>query len=122
MRAIQIQRTGGPDVMQLVDVPLREPRAGEVRIRHSACGINFIDTYHRSGLYPVALPAVLGVEGAGVVDAVGPGVTHVAVGDRVGYAARPPGSYPEQRRPDATPGVKLPDRSGSEHAAAVVPK
>ena len=122
MRAVQIASTGGPDLLQVVDVPLRDPGAGEVRIRHSACGINFIDTYHRSGLYPVTLPAVLGVEGAGVVDAVGEGVTHLAVGDRVGYAAASPGSYAEARVVGATPVVKLPSSIDFEHAAAMMLK
>jgi NADPH2:quinone reductase len=122
IRAIQIESTGGPDVMKLVELPLREPGPGEVRVRHVACGINFIDTYHRSGLYPVKLPAVLGGEAAGVVDAVGPGVAHLAIGDRVGYAAPTPGSYAEARVLDATPVVKLPDALDFERAAAVMLK
>src|SRR5258707_14507737 len=97
MRAIQIERTGGPDVLQLVDVPIGDPGPGEVRVRHSAIGVNFIDTYHRGGLYPVKLPAVLGTEGAGVVDAVGPNLSHLSVGDRVAYSATTPGSYAEAR-------------------------
>src|SRR6185436_10282498 len=97
MKAIQIERFGDPDAMQLTDAAIGEPGPGEVRIRHRACGINFIDIYHRTGLYAVPLPAVLGTEAAGVVEAVGAGVTHLAVGDRVGYAARSPGSYAEAR-------------------------
>ena len=122
MRAIQIERTGGPDVLQVVDVPIGEPGPGEVRVRHSAIGVNFIDTYQRSGLYKVALPAVPGSEAAGVVDAVGPGVTHLAVGDRVGYAARTPGSYAEGRVLDATPVFKLPDAIDFDTAAAMMLK
>lgn len=108
--------------MQVADVPVRDPGPGEVRIRHSACGINFIDTYVRSGLYKAELPAVLGSEGAGVVEAVGAGVTHLAVGDRVGYAAKTQGSYAEARTLDATPVVKLPDAIDFDHAAAVMLK
>ena len=108
--------------MHLARVPVREPGLGEVQIRHHACGINFIDTYHRSGLYPTPLPAVLGVEGAGVVEAIGEGVRHVAVGDRVAYAARTPGSYAEQRVVSAIPVVKLPDAIAFDQAAAMMLK
>lgn len=109
-------------MLRAVDVPAGEPGPGEVRVRHHAIGVNFIDTYHRTGLYKVPLPAVLGEEGAGVVDAVGAGVTHVAVGDRVAYAARTPGSYAEQRVLPALPVVKLPDEIGFEAAAAMMLK
>jgi NADPH2:quinone reductase len=122
MRAIQIDHFGGPEVMLEVDIPARDPGPGEVRLRHHACGVNFIDVYHRTGLYPVPLPAVLGEEAAGVVEAVGAGVTHVAVGDRVAYAASTPGSYAEVRTLDATPVVKLPDAIGFEQAAAMMLK
>lgn len=122
VRAIQIERTGGPDVMKLAEVEVGEPGPGEVRIRHHAIGVNFIDTYHRSGLYPVPLPAVLGSEGAGVVEAVGAGVTHVAVGDRVAYTAKTPGSYAEARVVPAIPVVKLPDSIEYATAAAMMLK
>jgi NADPH:quinone reductase len=122
MRAIQIERTGGPDVMQLVDVPVGDPGPGEVRVRHSAIGINFIDTYYRSGLYAMQLPAVLGVEAAGIIDAVGPNVSHLTVGDRVGYSARTPGSYADVRVLDATPVFKLPDAIDFPTAAAMMLK
>lgn len=122
MRAIQIDRVGEPEVMKLVDVEIGEPGPGEVRVRHTAVGINFIDTYFRTGLYPTKLPAILGSEGAGVVDAVGPGVTHLAVGDRVAYSARTQGSYAEARVLDATPVVKLPDSIDFETAAAMMLK
>lgn len=122
MRAIQIDRHGDPDVMQLADVPVGEPGPGEVRVRHHACGINFIDTYHRTGLYPLPLPAVLGTEAAGVVEAVGAGVTHLAAGDRVAYAARTPGSYAEARVLPAFPVVKLPDAIDFETGAAMMLK
>ena len=78
-KAIQIQKTGGPEEMKLVDVPVGEPGPGEVRIRHHACGLNFIDVYQRSGLYPFSMPLVMGNEGAGVIEAVGAGVTHLKV-------------------------------------------
>ena len=122
MRAIQIDRFGGPEEMHLADVPVGDPGPGEVRVRHRACGINFIDIYHRTGLYPNQLPLVLGAEGAGVVEAVGSGVTHVAVGDRVAYAARTPGSYAEARVLPAIPVVKLPDTIDFETGAAMMLK
>jgi NADPH2:quinone reductase len=122
MRAIQIDRFGDPDVMHLADVPLGSPGPGEVLVRHRACGINFIDTYHRTGLYPLPLPAVLGTEGSGVVEAVGEGVTHLAIGDRVAYAARTPGSYAEARVLTAFPVIKLPDAIDFDTGAAMMLK
>jgi NADPH:quinone reductase len=122
MKAIQIDRFGDSDVMHLAEVAIGDPGPGEVRVRHHACGINFIDIYHRTGLYPNQLPLVLGTEGAGIVDAVGAGVTHLAVGDRVAYAARTPGSYAEQRILTAMPVVKLPDAIDFETGAAMMLK
>lgn len=122
MRAIRIERTGGPEVLALVDVDVGEPGPGEVRVRHHACGVNFIDTYQRSGLYQVALPAILGGEGAGVVEAIGAGVTHVAVGDRVAYATQKPGSYAEARVLPALTVVRLPDAIDFATAAAMMLK
>jgi NADPH:quinone reductase len=122
MRAIQIERTGGPEVMKLAEIDPRDPGPGEVRVRHHAIGVNFIDTYFRSGLYPVTFPCVLGSEAAGVVEAVGAGVTHVAVGDRVAYAAPGPGSYAEARTLPATPVVKVPEFLDAPRAAAVMLK
>lgn len=121
-RAIQIAQTGGPEVMQVAEVQVGDPGPGEVRVEHRAIGVNFIDTYHRSGLYAVPLPAVLGTEGAGVVDAVGAGVTHVAVGDRVAYTAGSPGSYAEARVVRAHTVVKLPDSIEFTTAAAMMLK
>ena len=95
MLAIQAARAGGPEVLEAVDLPVPEPGPGEIRIRHEAIGLNFIDTYHRSGLYPVSFPAVIGSEGAGVVEAVGEGVTRFKVGDRAGHAPGPLGAYAE---------------------------
>jgi NADPH:quinone reductase len=122
MRAIQIERIGGPDVMQVVDVPLGEPGPGEVRVRHSAIGVNFIDTYFRSGLYKTQLPVVLGSEGAGVIDAVGAGVSDLTVGTRVGYSARTPGSYAEARVLPATSVFELPAAIEFDTAAAMMLK
>jgi NADPH:quinone reductase len=122
MRAIAIEHTGGPDVLHEVEAEVGEPGTGEVRVRHHACGVNFIDTYHRSGLYPLPLPAILGVEAAGIVEAVGAGVTHLAVGDRVAYAAPKPGSYSEVRVLAATPVVRLPDTIDFERGAAMMLK
>ena len=122
VRAIQITHTGGPEVLELTAVPVGEPGAGEVRIRHEACGLNFIDTYHRSGLYALPLPAVLGVEAAGTIDAVGPGVTHLAVGDRVAYVSRSPGSYASARVVPQTTVVRLPATISAATAASVLLK
>src|SRR5574343_1840948 len=95
--AVQIRQHGGPEELQIVEVPVGEPGPGEIRIRHHAVGLNFIDVYQRTGLYPNALPLNLGMEGAGVVEAVGAGVSHLQPGDRVAYASQPPGAYCEQR-------------------------
>jgi len=122
MRAIQIERTGSPEVMQLVDVPVREPGPNEVRVRQRAIGVNYIDTYFRSGLYPAQLPLVLGAEGAGVIEAVGAGVDGLAVGDRVAYAARTQGCYAEARTLDIAQVVKLPDAIDFDHAAGMMLK
>ncbi|HEV7559874.1 MAG TPA: quinone oxidoreductase [Kofleriaceae bacterium] len=122
VRAIQIREHGGPEVLQLVELELGDPGPGEVRVRHHAIGVNFIDTYHRSGLYPVPMPCVLGTEGAGIVDAVGADVSHVAVGDRVVYAARTPGSYADARLVGAAQVCKLPDSISFETGAAMMLK
>ena len=121
-RAIQIQQFGGPEVMQLVDLAVGEPGPGEVRIRHHAAGLNFIDVYQRTGLYPNALPLALGMEGAGIVEMVGEGVTHLQEGDRVAYASQPPGSYCEVRVMPAKCVVQLPDGIDFETGAAMMLK
>ena len=121
-RAIQIAAFGGPENMQVVDLPVGEPGPGEIRIRHEACGLNFIDVYQRTGLYPNALPLSLGMEGAGIVEAVGPGVTHLQVGDRAAYASNPPGSYCEQRVMPARNVCRLPDAIDFETGAAMMLK
>ncbi len=121
-KAIRIHQTGGPEVLRYEDVEVGDPGEGQVRIRHAAIGVNFIDTYHRTGLYPLALPAVLGSEGAGVVEAVGKGVAHVKEGDRVAYAGGAPGSYSEVRVMPADRLVRLPDAVGDRQAAGAMLK
>jgi NADPH2:quinone reductase len=96
-QAVRIDRHGGPEELKIVEVEVGEPGPGEIRIRHHAVGLNFIDTYQRSGLYPFAMPLQLGMEAAGVVEAVGEGVTHLKAGDRAAYASQPPGAYSELR-------------------------
>lgn len=121
-KAIRIREFGGPEVMSFEDVELAEPGPGEARVRHTAIGLNFIDTYHRSGLYPLDLPTGLGSEGAGIVEAVGRGVTDVAVGDRVVYTGRPADSYSERRNFPAWQLVPIPDGVSDEEAAAAMLK
>lgn len=120
--AVRIHETGGPDVLRWEEVAVGEPGPGQVRVRHTAIGVNFIDTYHRTGLYPLPLPTGLGSEGAGVVEAVGPGVTVVQPGDRVAYAGGPVGSYCEVRVMPADRLVKVPDGVTDQQAAAVMLK
>ena len=120
-KAIKIYETGGTDVMCWEDFDPGRPAAGEVRVRHEAVGLNFIDVYHRTGAYPLpSLPAILGMEGAGIVEAVGEGVTEVAAGDRVAYAGLPPGAYAEARLIPAHRLVKVPDAISSQQAAAMM--
>ena len=119
-KAIRINRIGGPEVMEYVDVDVGEPGPGQARVRHEAIGVNFIDVYFRSGLYPQPLPAGLGMEGAGVVDAIGPGVTEVAVGDRVAYTGRPNGAYADVRNMPAEILLRLPDAISFETGAAMM--
>jgi NADPH2:quinone reductase len=119
-KAIRIATTGGPEVMEYVDVEVGAPGSGEARVRHAAIGLNYIDVYFRTGAYPQPLPAGLGMEGAGVVEAVGAGVAHVKPGDRVAYAARPPGAYAEARVMPADALVKLPDAIDFETGAAMM--
>ena len=120
VNAIRIAANGGPEVLELVEVEVGEPGPGEARVRHHAIGLNYIDTYYRSGLYKLALPSGLGQEGAGVVEAVGEGVTHVAPGDRVAYAGGPPGAYSEARVMPAQQLVRLPDAISFETGAAMM--
>ena len=119
---VQIARHGGPEEMKLIDLPVGEPGPGQIRIRHQAIGLNFIDVYQRSGLYQLPMPLNLGMEGAGIVEAVGEGVTHLKVGDRAAYASNPPGSYSEARVLPALAVCKLPDDSPFETGAAMMLK
>ena len=117
--AIRIHEFGGPEVLRWESVELPEPASGEARVRHTAIGLNFIDTYHRTGLYPVDLPSGIGSEAAGIVEAVGPDVTEVAVGDRVVYTGRPADSYSEARNFDASRLIVVPTDLSDDQAAAV---
>ena len=120
-KAIIIHENGGPEVLRWEDYDPGKPQKGEALVRHEAIGLNFIDVYHRTGLYPLpGLPAVIGSEGAGIVEGIGAGVTEVAVGDRVVYAGGPPGAYAEVRRIQAQRLVKLPDDITAQQGAAVM--
>jgi NADPH2:quinone reductase len=120
-KAIRMEKTGGPEVLQWVDYDPGQPGPGEVLLRHEAVGLNFIDVYHRTGLYPLPeLPATPGMEGAGIVEKLGEGVSEVGVGDRVAYAAIPPGAYAQIRRIPAHRLVKLPESISNRQAAAMM--
>ncbi|HUQ36132.1 MAG TPA: quinone oxidoreductase [Aestuariivirga sp.] len=121
-KAVRIEKTGGPEVMQLVAVDLARPASGEVHLRQTAIGLNYIDTYHRSGLYPVKLPSGLGNEAAGVVEEVGQGVTSLKVGDRVAYGNGPIGAYAQARNIPASRVVKIPNSISDETAAGMMLK
>lgn len=120
--AIRIHRTGGPEVMQWEEVAVGDPGPGEARVRHTAVGVNYIDTYHRSGLYKLALPTGIGSEGAGVVEAVGAGVSDIKAGDRVAYSGGAPGAYSEVRVMSADRLVKLPEGVAERTAATLMLK
>jgi NADPH2:quinone reductase len=122
MKAIRFEQTGGPDVLELKDVDLPAPGRGQARVRHTAIGVNFIDTYHRSGLYPVTLPSGLGMEAAGTVEAIGDGVCAVSVGERVGYCGGPLGAYAEAANVPADRLVHLPQSIPDDVAAACLLK
>ena len=121
-RAVRIHANGGPDQLVIDTVEVGEPGPGQVRIRHHAIGLNFIDVYQRTGLYPFPMPLSLGMEGAGVIEAVGEGVTHLKAGDRAAYASNPPGSYSDARVMPAMNVCKLPDAIDFETGAAMMLK
>jgi NADPH2:quinone reductase len=121
-KAIRVHAPGGPEVLSWEEVPVGEPGPGEARLRHTAIGLNFIDTYHRSGLYKLPLPFTPGQEAAGVIEAVGPGVTDVKVGDRVAYGSGPPGAYCQIRLVEAARLVPLPTAIEDRVAAAMMLK
>ena len=120
VKAIRFDKTGGPEVMKWVDVEVGDPGNGEIRIRQHAVGLNYIDVYFRTGLYPLPLPGGLGMEAAGEITAVGAGVTGLKTGDRVAYVARPPGAYVQERVLPAVQAIKLPDALSYEQAASVM--
>ncbi|RYX94625.1 MAG: quinone oxidoreductase [Comamonadaceae bacterium] len=121
-RSVQIDQHGGPEELKLVEVTVGEPGPGEIRIRHKAIGLNFIDTYQRSGLYQMPMPLQLGMEASGIVEAVGEGVSHLKAGDRAAYASNPPGSYSDVRVMPAKTVCKLPDAISFETGAAMMLK
>lgn len=121
-KAIRFNQTGGPEVLQLENVDIPAPGPGQARVRHTAIGVNFIDIYHRSGIYPLPLPSGLGAEAAGVVEAVGEGVGEVQPGDRVAYAVSSPGSYAQYRAVPVDRLVKLPPGVSDEQAASLMLK
>ena len=121
-KAIRIDQPGGPEQLKIVEVQVGEPSVGEIRIRHKAVGLNYIDVYQRSGLYKLAMPLSMGMEASGVIEAVGEGVTHLKVGDRAAYASQPPGSYCELRVMPAKSVCKLPDAISFETGAAMMLK
>jgi NADPH:quinone reductase len=118
--AIRFSKTGGPEVLQWEEVNVPAPGQGEVQVRHKAVGLNYIDTYHRTGLYPLPMPSGLGLEGAGVVEAIGPGVTELKAGDRVAYANGPIGAYSEVKNHPADRLVKIPEGISFEQAASMM--
>ena len=122
IKEVEIKANGGPEKILWKDCELEELKPGQVTLEHTFVGLNFIDTYHRSGLYPLPLPTKLGMEGAGVVTNVGPGVTSLSLGDRVAYASPPPGSYAEERNINANAVVKIPDSISDKVAAALMLK
>lgn len=119
-RTVIIEQFGGPDAMKVVERKVGDPGPGEIRIRHKACGLNYIDVYQRTGLYALELPHALGMEGAGIVEAVGEGVTHLKEGDRAAYASQPPGAYSEARVMPAAQVCPLPDAISFEEGAAMM--
>ena len=122
-KAIRIHETGGPEVLRWDDVEVGRPGPGQIRIRNTACGLNFIDTYHRTGLYPVAeLPSVIGMEGAGVIEELGEGVSDFKVGQRVTFATPPIGAYAEARLMPAARAIPIPDGIDDREAAAMMLK
>ena len=122
MRAASIKKTGGPEVLEVEDIKLSDPKPGEVLIKQIAIGLNYIDTYHRSGLYPVPLPSGIGLEGAGVVEKVGPDTKNFKVGDKVAYAAAPIGSYATHRIYPVKSLIKVPEGIDLEIVAAIMTK
>ena len=122
MKAVVISKTGGPEVLEIKDIKLEDPKSGEVLIKNEAIGLNYIDTYHRSGLYPVELPSNIGIEGAGIIEKVGPNVENFQVGDRVAYASMPIGSYSTHRIFPTKKLVKVPNEIELENVVTLMTK
>ena len=122
MKAIEIKKTGGPEVLEIKNIKLEDPKDGEVQIKHSAIGLNYIDTYHRSGLYPLPLPSGIGLEAAGIIEKTGKNVGDFKVGDKVAYAAAPIGSYSSHRNYPVKSLVKVPDGIDLEVVATLMTK
>lgn len=121
-KAIRVSEPGGPEKMTLEDITLEDPAPGHVKVRHTAIGINYIDTYHRSGLYPISYPSGIGLEAAGEITAIGDGVTHLKVGDRVAYGSGPLGAYSEEQNTFAARVAKIPEGVTDEEAACLMMK
>ena len=122
MKAVTISKNGGPEVLELKDIKLSEPKSGEVLIKNKAIGLNYIDTYHRSGLYPVELPSNIGIEGAGIIEKVGPDVKNFKIGDKVAYASMPIGSYATHRIFPTKKLVKVPNEIELENVVTLMTK
>ena len=122
MKSVVISKTGGPEVLEIKDIKLEDPKSGEVLIKNKAIGLNYIDTYHRSGLYPVELPSNIGIEGAGIIEKVGPDVENFQVGDRVAYASMPIGSYSTHRIFPTKKLVKVPNEIELENVVTLMTK
>ena len=122
MKAVEISKNGGPEVLEIKDIKLRDPKSGEVLIKNQAIGLNYIDTYHRSGLYPLKLPIGIGLEAAGKIDEVGSNVTEFNKGDNIAYASTPLGAYSQQRIIPAKIAVKVPKGISHELAATLMTK
>jgi NADPH2:quinone reductase len=122
VQAIEIKKTGGPEVLEIKNIKLEDPKDGEVQIKHSAIGLNYIDTYHRSGLYPLPLPSGIGLEAAGIIEKTGKNVGDFKVGDKVAYAAAPIGSYSSHRNYPVKSLVKVPDGIDLEVVATLMTK
>tara|TARA_B100000401_G_scaffold425589_1_gene355424 strand:+ start:36 stop:716 length:681 start_codon:yes stop_codon:yes gene_type:complete len=122
MKAVSISKNGGPEVLELKDIKLEEPKSDEVLIKNKAIGLNYIDTYHRSGLYPVELPSNIGIEGAGIIEKIGPNEKNFKVGDKVAYASMPIGSYATHRIFPTKKLIKVPDEIELENVVTLMTK
>ena len=122
MKAVTISKNGGPEVLEIKDIKLKDPKSGEVLIKNEAIGLNYIDTYHRSGLYPVELPSGIGIEGAGIIEKIGPDVKNFNIGDKVAYASMPIGSYATHRIFPTKKLVKVPNEIELENVVTLMTK